>query len=209
MKRKGTTLLILLAFGLLVAPRFAETQSSGKVYRVGYLSLGSPSGGVSRQFRDTLRQLGYAEGQNLLIEARFADAKVDQLPALAADFVQRKVDVIVTIGTHVRWRLGMPSRAPARRWISYISPVGRPRSTRPARSSVPFGMCMPSRSTSGFTPASWKPPAACSLRIGTRYTDTHVVTLERLLDRLTVYLRTRLEPTHEGLEVRHPRSATR
>jgi putative ABC transport system substrate-binding protein len=98
MKQPGLAFLIVL-LAILAAPLAAEAQQPGKVYRIGYLSLGSPSGGVSRPFRDTLRKLGYVEGQNLLIEARFADAKADQLPGLAADLVQRKVDLIVTIGT--------------------------------------------------------------------------------------------------------------
>jgi putative ABC transport system substrate-binding protein len=101
MKRPGLAffLSLTLAVVLLAAPLAVDAQPAGKVYRIGYLSLGSPSNGVSRQFRDTLRQLGYVEGQNLLIEARFADAKVDQLPGLAAYLVQRNVDAIVTIGT--------------------------------------------------------------------------------------------------------------
>jgi putative ABC transport system substrate-binding protein len=90
---------IILTIALLIAPFAAEAQPAEKVYRIGYLSLGSPSNGVSRTFRETLRQLGYIEGRNVLIEARFADAKVGQLPALAVDLVQRNVDVIVTIGT--------------------------------------------------------------------------------------------------------------
>jgi ABC-type uncharacterized transport system substrate-binding protein len=99
MKRPGLAFLIVL-LSILAAPLVAEAQhQAGKVYRIGYLSLGSPSDGVSRPFRDTLRQLGYVEGQNLLIEFRFADAKVDQLPGLAADLVRRNVDLIVTIGT--------------------------------------------------------------------------------------------------------------
>jgi len=98
MKRPGLIFLIILLSGLVTALA-ATAQQAGKVYRIGYLSLGSPSDGVSPQFRDTLRQLGYVEGQNLLIESRFADAKVDELPRLAADLIQRKVDLIVTIGT--------------------------------------------------------------------------------------------------------------
>ena len=65
----------------------------------GYLSLEQPSDGVSPPFRDALRQLGYTEGQNLLIEARFADATVERLSSLAAELIQREVDVIGTIGT--------------------------------------------------------------------------------------------------------------
>lgn len=98
MKRAGPAFLIFI-LSILVAPLGSEAQPTGKVYRIGYLSLGSPSDGVSRPFRDTLRQLGYVEAQNLLIESWFADAKVDQLPGLAADLVRRNVDLIVTIGT--------------------------------------------------------------------------------------------------------------
>jgi Acyl-CoA dehydrogenase, N-terminal domain len=64
-------------------------------------------------------------------------------------------------GRKAGWRLGMPSRAPARRWISYISLVERRRSTRLVRSSVLSGMCMPSRNTSASIHASWRPPVAC------------------------------------------------
>jgi putative ABC transport system substrate-binding protein len=84
---------------VLAAPLTAEAQPAGKVWRIGYLGLGSPSDGVSGPFRDALRQLGYVEGQNLLIETRFADAEADKLPGLASELVQRKVDVIVAIGT--------------------------------------------------------------------------------------------------------------
>jgi putative ABC transport system substrate-binding protein len=97
MPRHAITLLVALT--LVAAPLAVEAQQAGKVYRIGFLSLGSASGGVSRAFLDTLHQLGYVEGQNLLVEARFADAKVDQLPGLAADLVQHQVEVIVTIGT--------------------------------------------------------------------------------------------------------------
>src|SRR5437899_8841514 len=97
MKRSGLAFLVFVLLPILAVPLAAEAQSMGKVYRIGYLSLGSPSDGVSRPFRDTLRQLGYVEGPNLLIESRFADAKVDPLPGLAADLIQHRVDLIVTI----------------------------------------------------------------------------------------------------------------
>jgi putative tryptophan/tyrosine transport system substrate-binding protein len=76
----------------LAAPLAAQAQSAGKVYRIGYLSLGSTSDGVSCLFRDTLRQRGYVEGRNLTIEARFADAKVDTLPYRRPGAPQRRRD---------------------------------------------------------------------------------------------------------------------
>jgi len=88
-----------LAGGLLAAPLAAEAQQAGKVYRIGYLDPNPASRGVSAPFREALKELGYIEGRNLVIEGRFADTKMDQLPALAQDLVRLRVDVIVTIGT--------------------------------------------------------------------------------------------------------------
>ena len=82
------------------APMAARAQPATKVYRIGYLSPESATrGGVSSAFRDALREMGYVESRNLIIESRFADTHFDQLPALANDLVRSGVDIIVTIGT--------------------------------------------------------------------------------------------------------------
>jgi len=79
----------------------AAAQLSAKVPRVGYLNPGSPSDPLSQRrlgaFRQGLRDLGYVEGQNIAIESRWAEGKHDRLPALAADLVRSKVDVIVAM----------------------------------------------------------------------------------------------------------------
>ena len=80
-----------LAGGLLAAPLAAEAQPAGKVYRVGYLSAGSPS----EYLNQGLKELGWIDGQNLIVERRWAEGKNERLPALAAELVQRKVDLIV------------------------------------------------------------------------------------------------------------------
>ncbi|OGQ18716.1 MAG: hypothetical protein A3C54_06500 [Deltaproteobacteria bacterium RIFCSPHIGHO2_02_FULL_60_17] len=66
--------------------------------RIGYLTGGSPSSGYYEAFRQGLRELGYAEGKNIIIEFYFAEGKLDRLPSLAAELVRLKVDVIVTAG---------------------------------------------------------------------------------------------------------------
>ena len=87
--------------GLLAAPLAGEAQPAGKVPRVGYLNPGSPSDPLRQRrleaFRQGLRELGYVEGQNLAIESRWAEGKYDRYPALAADLVRSKVDVIVAV----------------------------------------------------------------------------------------------------------------
>ena len=88
-------LLGWLAFA--VAPLDAAAQQAGKVYHVGYLSAPSRES-VERAleaFLRRLRELGWIEGQNLIIEYRWADGQVERLPDLAVDLVRRKVDVIV------------------------------------------------------------------------------------------------------------------
>ncbi|OGQ74803.1 MAG: hypothetical protein A3G94_07955 [Deltaproteobacteria bacterium RIFCSPLOWO2_12_FULL_60_16] len=92
--------IISLALGVvLLAFSFpAEAQQPKKVPRIGYLTGGSPSSGYYEAFRQGLRELGYAEGKNIIIEFYFAEGKLDRLPSLAAELVRLKVDVIVTAG---------------------------------------------------------------------------------------------------------------
>ena len=83
----------------LAAPLAAEAQQAAKVARIGYLSPHlATSPHLREAFRQGLRDLGYVEGRNLVIEYRDAEGKVERLPALAAELVALKVDVIVTEG---------------------------------------------------------------------------------------------------------------
>ncbi len=86
---------------LLLAPCSAvQAQQPAKITRIGYLDAVSLSVNAARveAFRQGLRKLGYVEGKNIFIEWRSADGKLDRLPALAAELVRLKVDVIVTAG---------------------------------------------------------------------------------------------------------------
>ena len=89
----------------LVAMLFAlchpvEAQQPKKVPRIGYLTAASASAMVPRAnaFRQGLRELGYVEGKNIVIEYQYADGKLDRLPALAAELVRLNVDIIVSGG---------------------------------------------------------------------------------------------------------------
>ena len=90
----------LIAAGTLVATPFAAAQQPAKIARIGYLS---PNLGDSPRFHEAfvqgLRELDYVEGRNVLIEYRDAAGKTERLPALAAELVARKVDVIVVGST--------------------------------------------------------------------------------------------------------------
>jgi ABC-type uncharacterized transport system substrate-binding protein len=78
----------------------AEAQQPAKIPRIGQLSGPSPSTSPDRieAFRHGLRELGYVEGKNIVIESRYAEGKFDRLPALAAELVRLKVDIILTSG---------------------------------------------------------------------------------------------------------------
>jgi putative ABC transport system substrate-binding protein len=86
-----------LVGGILAAPLAAEAQQAGKVYRIGYLSAPTRASveNALQAFLRALRDLGWVEGQNLVIEYRWAEGKVERLPDLAAELVRLKVDVIV------------------------------------------------------------------------------------------------------------------
>ena len=98
MKRRE---FILAVGGAAAWPLAARAQQAGKVPRIGYLSPVGRTGAVFRDeaFQQGLRELGYVDGANIVIEYRFAEGKFDRLPALAAELVQLKVDVIVAVVT--------------------------------------------------------------------------------------------------------------
>src|SRR5712692_498774 len=90
----------VITLGLLASGSAAEAQPP-KTVRIGYLSSNLPSASQDAldAFRARLRDLGYREGQDLLIEDRSGEGKYERLPQLAADLVRLKVDVIFTSGT--------------------------------------------------------------------------------------------------------------
>jgi putative tryptophan/tyrosine transport system substrate-binding protein len=98
MNRRDAGLVLLLGPLILgAAPRPAEAQQAGKVYRIGYMSAPSRASVelVLQAFLRALRDLGWVEGQNLIIEYRWADGKIERLPDFAVELVRQKVDLIV------------------------------------------------------------------------------------------------------------------
>jgi putative ABC transport system substrate-binding protein len=98
--KKAAALPILVAVVLLCVALIAEAQQPAKVPRIGYLVGGDPTTESSRSkaIRLALRELGYIEGQNIAIEYRYAEGKLDRQPVLAAELVSLKVDIIVAAG---------------------------------------------------------------------------------------------------------------
>ena len=95
------TFLGTFAVGMLTAPLAAEAQQPAKVARIGYLSPLSASADSAHveALRQGLRELGYIEGQNAVIETRYADGRFERLPGLATELIRLKVDVIVAAPT--------------------------------------------------------------------------------------------------------------
>jgi ABC-type uncharacterized transport system substrate-binding protein len=110
------TLIVALTLSLLVALYAAEAQQPAKVSRIGILA-GSAQAPRERRGYDAwqqgLRELGYVEGQNVILEYRYTEGNVALLPALAADLVRLNVDLIVVggVGYVGSW---LPSRRPRR-----------------------------------------------------------------------------------------------
>ena len=99
MKKAGWSSILVAAL-LLTVGAMAEAQQPTKIPLIGSLSGSAPSTSPARReaFRQGLRELGYVEGKNIAIEQRYAEGKFDRLPALAAELVRLKVDIIVTAG---------------------------------------------------------------------------------------------------------------
>ena len=116
-------LLVTCALGLLWIPLMATAQPAGHVWRLGVLNAGAapsaPSTAARLQalFWQALRELGWIEGQNLIVEQRSAEGSYERLPELAAELVRLNVDVIVAVtvlcqeGWPLRqqdWPFGLP-----------------------------------------------------------------------------------------------------
>jgi putative ABC transport system substrate-binding protein len=90
-----------LVFALLAAPCIAAAQRTTSGAQIGYLNPSTPAASAEwiDAFRTGLREHGYVEGRNIAIDYRFAEGKFDRLPALAAELVARRVDVLVAVVT--------------------------------------------------------------------------------------------------------------
>ena len=97
MNRRDAGHALLLGFLAVGVAPLANTQQAGKVYRIGYLSAPSRKSveNALEAFLRALRELGWIEGQNLIIEYRWAEGKTERLPEFAAELVRRNVDLIV------------------------------------------------------------------------------------------------------------------
>lgn len=106
MRLRTIGLISTLALGLLAAPLPTEAQQAGKVYRIGFLTTGSPNRTFKlwmAAFRQGLIKLGYVEGKNVVIEERYAKGRKEHLPALASELIRLKVDVFVVHASAPAW----------------------------------------------------------------------------------------------------------
>jgi len=130
----------------LAAPRASEAQEPAKVFRLGLLGTVPPTDpGTLRiwdGFLEGLRQLGYVEGQNLVIERRFSEGRYERLPALAAELVRLKVDVIVAGGA--------PAPEAAQRATSTI-PIVMLNHGDPVGSGLVASLARPGRNVTGLS----------------------------------------------------------
>jgi putative tryptophan/tyrosine transport system substrate-binding protein len=129
---------------LLAAPLAAEAQQAGRVYRIGMLETTSPALNAANldAFRQGLRELGYVEGHNFMIEYRSVDGRPERFPDLAAELVRLKVDLIVTRGTPA-----VLAAKNARRTI----PIVMATSADPVAAGVVSGLARPGGNVTGLT----------------------------------------------------------
>ena len=94
------TLIAALAAAFVVVHAVAQAQTTGRVYRLGILGQGLPPQSTAAfEMSTVMRNLGYVEGTNLVVESRYANGALGRLPELAREVVQQKPDVIVAVGS--------------------------------------------------------------------------------------------------------------
>ena len=137
---------LVMVVGLAIAPLFAGAQALASMPRIGILSFdGAPSGrnpDPSRGLLIGLREHGYVEGQNILIERRYADGRADRLAVLAAELVQMKVDVILA---------GGPDPREAARQATRTIPIVTTSGANPVREGWARSLARPGGNVTGLT----------------------------------------------------------
>jgi ABC-type uncharacterized transport system substrate-binding protein len=137
----------LLATFLLTTVSIAEAQQPPKIPRIGFLAAVSHANNSVRfeAFRLGLRELGYVEGKNIVIEWRYAEGKLDRLPALAAELVRLKVDVIVSAG---------PPNTRAAKQATVTIPIVMAYDDDPVGSGFATSLARPGRNITGLATLS-------------------------------------------------------
>jgi putative ABC transport system substrate-binding protein len=132
--------------GLLSSPLTADTQPAARVYRIGLLGGSPPTAPEASRlwegFFQGLQELGYVEGQNILIEGRWYGEQTERLPALAAELVRLKVDVIVAGAA--------PAPDAAQRATSTI-PIVMANHSDPVGSGLVASLARPGRNVTGLS----------------------------------------------------------
>jgi putative tryptophan/tyrosine transport system substrate-binding protein len=134
---RTVALTVLFALG----PVTAQSQPAGKVYRVGWLGI-TDSPAYTAAFVRGLRERGYREGENVMIERRYFEGKVDRVPGLAAELVRLKPDVIVTAGN-------VPTQAVSRETASI--PIVMATSADPVGAGLVASLARPGGNITGMT----------------------------------------------------------
>jgi ABC-type uncharacterized transport system substrate-binding protein len=127
---------------VMMAPLVTAAQQTVKVARIGILRPGSPPDPFDKVFREGLRELGYAERRNISIEYRWAEGRPERLPALAAELVRLKVDVIVAGG-------GGPVEAASQ--ATTTIPIVMPVSSDPVKLGLAASLARPRGNVTGLT----------------------------------------------------------
>ena len=127
---------------LLVFCVSAEAQQSGKIPRVGVLFIGGRNQPHLESFKQGLKERGYTEGKNILLDYRYAEGNVDRLPSLAAELVQLKVDVIVTTS-------GNSARAATR--VTRTIPIVLTTGADPVKSGLAESLAKPGGNVTGLS----------------------------------------------------------
>ena len=145
--RKASVLSILFVIVLLAVAIMAEAQQTGKVPRIAYLTVAPLSANVARveAFRQGLRELGYVEGKNIVIEWRSGEGKLESEGELVAEAVRLKVDVIVTSG---------PTMTRAAKQATVTSPIVMTFDSDPVGSGFIASLARPGGNITGLSALS-------------------------------------------------------